>query len=186
MKNKKSFVIIIIFIIIITGFLFAGCKKAVANKTTIAMSNSTTKSISETTVNSITTTTENVFNIGDNINFNGTIVTVTKFTKSNVGYLSNPKEGMEYVIVYITIKNITNGDVYYEPHDFKMQDSKGQITQPNLESNLSSGKLNPDDEVKGKIVFEEPKNYPKLTLIYQPYIPGLKEYDSKFVKILIK
>lgn len=190
MKKAISFVIIaaVVFIVAVIGFSFTGCRQATVSDTTTVMTKAAaeTEAVTKATVNTTPTTPESISNVGDNVNFKGTIITAIKFTKSNVGYLNNPQEGFEYVIVTVKIKNGTDSNIYYQPHDFKMQDSKGQITQVNLESTLSSGELDPNGEVEGTVVFEEPKNDPELTLIYQPYLPSKSGYDSEFIKIIIR
>lgn len=165
-------VLIAILIVSLIGFSNIESKKNVA------------KAIPQNTA--VATTAKSVFHVGDNVDSNGTIITVTKFTKSSGGdFFNELKEGMEYVIITINIKNSTDRTVSYNPFfDFKMQNSKGQITGPaftfaDQKTALSSVELVPNGEVSGTVTFEEPKNDPGLILLYQPFL-------SEAIKINIK
>lgn len=83
---------------------------------------------------------------------------------------NTPKAGKEYVIVNVTIKNLGNDEVSYNPFDFKVQDANGaQETETfaTLDDSLSSGTLAPGGKVTGSIPFEVPVG-DKATLIFQP------------------
>lgn len=61
----------------------------------------------------------------------------------------------------------------YNPFDFTMQNSQGQIldgafTLAEQDKQLSSGELAPKGKVNGVLVFEQPKGDTGLQLIYQP------------------
>jgi hypothetical protein len=121
------------------------------------------------------TTLQQVYNIGDSVDLNGKVVTVVSFKKSNGGDYDKPKEGMEYVIVSLKIKNNGTDKITYNPYDFEMQNSKGQITSMALttvdtKTALSSGELASGGEVEGTVTFEEPKDDSGLVLIYQANI----------------
>ena len=146
-----------------------------------------TTTVAETTTTVETTTTTvksaNVFAVGDLLDFKGLIVTVTKFEKSIGDDFDKPKEGTEYIIVNVKIINKTNGKISYNPFDFKMQNSKGQIIDMvDSYTTLKTGELATDGEVEGTVVFEEPKNDPELILLYQPDFFN----DKDIIKIRIK
>lgn len=97
------------------------------------------------------------------------------------------KEGMEYVIVTIHIKNNSSDTISYNPFYFKMQNSKGQITDTAFtavdnESALASGELAAGGEIEGTISFEEPKDDTGLILIYQANILN----ENEVIKFNIK
>lgn len=149
----------------------------VASETTVALT-TTTVEIPTTTVKSAY-----IFIVGDVIVSKGTIITVNKFEKSNGDDANKIKDGMEYIIVSIKIINKNKDNISYNPTDFKMQNSKGQITGTiDNFTTLKTGKLAFDDEIEGTVVFEEPKNDSELILIYQPDFLNGKDA----VQIMIK
>jgi hypothetical protein len=124
------------------------------------------------------------FEIGDNVNLDGTIVTVKGVEKSSGDDFDQPKNGMEYVIITINIKNSSDDKISYNPFDFKVQNSNGQITDiaftiVDTETALESGELAVGGEVEGTITFEEPIGDSGLILIYQPSF----WFDDRVVKI---
>jgi hypothetical protein len=200
-KRPLSIVLLILLGIVISLVVFINIEnKKSTIKAPIQSINTTTTMIatvaSETTVALTTTTVEiptttaqsaYVFIVGDVIVSKETIITVTKFGKSTGDDFNKPKDGMEYIIVSIKIINIINDKISYNPTDFKMQNSQGQIndtafTKVNSKTAFKSGKLVPDGEIEGTVVFEEPKNDPELTLLYlQNYFNG-----KEVIKISIK
>lgn len=100
-------------------------------------------------------------------------VTVKEVTKSAGSEYDKPKDGMEYVIVTIEIVNKGDDDESYNPLYFKVKNSQGQkegmaLSGVNNDTAMKAGELSADGVVDGTIVFEEPVNDSKLTLIYQP------------------
>lgn len=97
---------------------------------------------------------------------------VTNVEKSSGTQYSKAKEGMEYVIVTVKYKNVGDKEnVSYNPYDFKIKNSKGQITNQtftmvNTDTALSSGELAPGGEIEGTIAFEQPKDDAGLVLQY--------------------
>lgn len=99
-------------------------------------------------------------------------MTVTNVSKSNGEDFDKPKDGSEYVIVSVKIKNNSKEKVSYNALYFKMQNSKGQITDDafttvDQDKQLKSGELAPGGEVAGDVVFEEPVGDKALVLQYQ-------------------
>ena len=124
------------------------------------------------------------FEIGDNVDLDGTIVTVKGVEISSGGDFDEPKEGMEYVVVTVHISNNSNDKISYNPFDFQVQNSKGQITDMaftivDSDTSLESGELAIGGEVEGTIAFEEPIGDSGLILIYQPSF----WFDDRVVKI---
>lgn len=96
-------------------------------------------------------------------------ITVTKVEKSNGTQFDTPAEGKEYVIVTVKIENVGSDKITYNPLDFKIRNSKGQVdtqtfTIIDSDTSLSSGELVAGGEVEGTITFEQPKDDPELTL----------------------
>ena len=56
-------------------------------------------------------------------------LTVLEVEKSNGNEYSSLKSGEEYVIVSVKITNAGKKEISYNPYDFEMSNSKGQILQ---------------------------------------------------------
>lgn len=115
---------------------------------------------------------QTVFDLNQPVKMNDVELTVTKVEKSNGTDYDKPKSGMEYVIVTVKYKNVGSKDtVSYNPYDFKIKNSKGQITSQsftvvNTDTALSSGDLAPGGEIEGTIAFEQPTGDSALVLQY--------------------
>jgi len=112
-----------------------------------------------------------MYGINEAVKSNHTTVTVSKVKKLNGSNYDKPKSGMEFIVVTVIIKNTGTGEITYNPFDFKMQNSKGQITDEaftSIDSNtqLSSASLASKGEVTGTLVFEQPINDTALVLKY--------------------
>lgn len=123
------------------------------------------------------------FAIGEAVQLKDNVLTVNKIEKSAGTDFDTPKDGMEYVIVTVTIENAGKDNINYNPLDFKMANSQGNITDGaftiiDSETALSYGELAPGGKVSGTISFEQPKDDPKLQLQYQPSF-----WSSKTVKV---
>lgn len=115
--------------------------------------------------------TSKVFGINEAVKYNGLELSVTKVVKSSGKEFDKPKDGMEFVIVTVKYKNVGDEKISYNPFDFKMLNSKGQITDQafttvNADTALSSGELAPGGEISGTIAFEQPKGDTGLKLQY--------------------
>lgn len=112
------------------------------------------------------------FKIGDIVELDGASIVVNKVTKEHGDSWNSPKDGHEYVIVEVTIKNESTSSVSFNPLDFKMQNSQGVISNitfftSDRDTNLSYGELAPGGSITGTLPFEEPINDSQLTLIYE-------------------
>jgi hypothetical protein len=188
MKKKLIYILIPVFVLILFFSSAAACSSS-AKATKVGDTSSTgISSATETTKAATETTVEQIYNVGDSVKLKGVVVTVKSFTKSNGNDLDKPKEGMEFVIVTVNIKNNSQDKVSYNPLYFKMQNSKGQITDPAIvttvdsKTALSSGELATGGEVEGTIVFEQPKDDPGLILIYEANILN----ENEVIKFNIK
>lgn len=120
------------------------------------------------------------FGVGESIQLGDNILTVSNVEKSQGDDFDNPSEGKEYVIVTVEIENAGDENISYNPLNFKMQNSNGQIenqafTIIDTDTSLSSGELAPGGNVSGTIVFEQPIDDPGLILIYEPSFWGNDE-----------
>ena len=112
------------------------------------------------------------FKVGDIVELDGASVVVNKVTRVNGDDWNRPKNGHEYVIVEVTIKNESTSTKSYNPYDFKMQNSQGVISDMTIwtsdrDTDLSYGELAAGGSITGTIPFEMPINDPELTLIYE-------------------
>lgn len=113
------------------------------------------------------------FGIGEKVELDGQVVEVTEVEKSDGNEFDKPSEGNEYVIVHVLIENHGDKEISYNPFNFKMKNSNGQIEDQGLitvdnDTSLSSGDLAPGGEVSGTLSFEQPKDDGGLQLIFEP------------------
>lgn len=115
------------------------------------------------------------YNVGETANYKGIQMTVMKVDKSNGSEYDKPKEGKEFVIATVKIKNGAKDRISYNPFYFKIQNSKGQIEDGTFstvdqDTALKSGELAPGGEVEGTVIFEEPIDDKGMLLQYQDNI----------------
>lgn len=113
------------------------------------------------------------FKIGDTVQLGDNVLTVTKVDKSAGDEFDKPKQGNEFVIVHVRIENKGKDTIDYNPFDFKLQNSNGQLVDAAITSiggntALEAGQLTPGGKVEGSITFEAPKGDTKLQLQYTP------------------
>src|SRR5690625_3519993 len=112
------------------------------------------------------------FSIGEKVELDGQVVEVTQVEKSAGSDFDTPKDGNEFVIVHVAIENNGDKEISYNPFNFKMQNSNGQIedqafTTIDNDTSLSSGDLAPGGNVSGSVAFEQPIDDPELKLIFE-------------------
>ena len=113
------------------------------------------------------------FFVGDKVKLGDYAMKVTKVSYSNGTQYDKPKSGNVYVTVMVAIFNNGDSQISYNPYDFSLQNSNGQvsdITITTIDNNtaLNSGELVAGGKVNGSLTFEAPKNDKKLVLRYQP------------------
>ena len=111
------------------------------------------------------------FKIGETINLDNMILIVESKEISQGTEFEKPKDGQEFVVVKIKIENKKDKNISYNPFDFKLQNSKGQIVDKGIitidnKTALQSGNLAPGGHVEGTIAFEAPKGDTGLQLQY--------------------
>lgn len=114
-----------------------------------------------------------VFAINEAVQLGDNVLTVTAVEKSAGSDFDVPKQGHEYVIVSVQIENAGEENITYNPFDFKMANSQGQIVDTGFitvdsDTALSSGELAPGGKVSGTISFEQPAGDAGLQLQYVP------------------
>ena len=127
---------------------------------------------------------KDVYAVGEEVSLDNKILIVNKVEKSQGSEYNKPKDGQEFVIIDVTIKNNDDKEITYTPYDFEVQNSKGNITNitfttANTDTALSSGKLASGGTVTGTIAFEEPIDDLELILKYKTSFFGDKEIKVK-------
>lgn len=186
MKHKIISVIgILVILCIIGGALGSKGNKTDDTKPTIASKSTQTSTSTNTKPTNTEDKLKDSYAIGETVKYKGIEMTVTKIEKSQGTEYDKPKDGKEFVIATISIKNNANEKLSYNPLYFKMQNSSGQIEDEafstvNQDTALKSGDLATGGNVTGTVIFEEPVNDKGLLLQYQDNI------FSKDVKIQFK
>lgn len=114
-----------------------------------------------------------VFKVGDTIQLGDHKLTVTKVDKSQGDEIEKPKSGNEFVIVHVRIENGGKENIDYNPFDFQLKNSQGNIVDPGFitvdsDTALEAGELAPGGKVEGTVSFEAPKDDKGLELIFTP------------------
>lgn len=121
------------------------------------------------------------FKKGEEIKFkDGSSLTVTEIERSSGSQFDKPKGDNEFVIVHVKIVNNGKDKISYNPFNYKLKNSNGQIVDETFttideDTNLNSGELAPGGNVSGSIPFEAPRGDKGLKLIYNPNIFSSKE-----------
>lgn len=154
------------------------------NDNSAVETNNTNSSSTSVTSNNSKEEVKEVYLVGEEVKLNDNILIVNGVEKSSGSEWDKPKEGNEYVIVNVTIKNGGKSEISYNPFDFSMQNSKGQITEQafttiNTDTSLSSGQLASGGEISGTIAFEQPIDDAELTLKYKSNMFSSKEVKVK-------
>ena len=167
----------IILIIVIVALAVIGSQ---ANKNNSSSSSNSTSSSSSSSSSNKEADVKESYKIGEEITFDKHTLKV----KSAGSEYDKAKEGQEFVIVNVTITNNGDEKISYNPFDFKMQNSQGNITNHtfttvNNDTSLNSGELAPGGKVSGTIAFEEPKDDKELVLIFKANVFSDKELKIK-------
>lgn len=120
------------------------------------------------------------FKVGETIQLGNHKLTISNIEKSQGGEFDKPKEGHEFIIANVTIENGGKEEISYNPFDFSLQNSEGNIvnqafTTVNQNTQLNSGQLAPNGKVSGSIAFEAKQGDPKLQIIFKPNFLSKKE-----------
>ncbi|QXE20015.1 DUF4352 domain-containing protein [Clostridium sp. 001] len=172
MKHKIVSVVIVIIVLGCIGSALGG-----GNNDKSTATNQSTKSSQTETKKAEPKKDElkDSYAIGETAKYKGVEMTVTKVDKSNGSEYDKPKDGKEFIIARVKIKNNAKEKLSYNPLYFKMQNSKGQIEDEtfstvNEDTALKSGELAPGGEVEGSVIFEEPVEDKGMLLQYQDNI----------------
>lgn len=141
-------------------------------------------------------TTDKIFSMGDLITYNGVDYKVMKVRTSNGNYYKTPKEGHEFVIVTVYIKNNTGDKIPYSYVNWTMSNSMNEekdvmFTSINTNDALYSGELVIGGIKIGSMVFEQPIKDPKLRLNFYDLMKDdngedVIDYSKKRFSVSIK
>lgn len=120
------------------------------------------------------------FKVGKTIQLGDYKLKVSNVEKSQGSEFDKPKEVQDFIIANLTIENDGKKEISYNPFDFNLQNSEGSTVNQafimvNQDTQLSSGKLAPNEKIAGTIAFETKKDDPKLQLIFKPNFLSKKE-----------
>lgn len=107
---------------------------------------------------------------GDATETEAGMVTVKKVEVVKPGEYDTIKKGNEIILVTLEIVNNQEKQIDYNPYNFQMVNSKGQVSDSaisvisNNDTALGSGKLEPQGIVEGTIAYEQPKGEQNLKL----------------------
>ena len=129
---------------------------------------------------------EQTFGIGDTVNFDGVEYVLNSVDFSQGDDWDSPDEGMEYVIVNVTVTNNSDESITYNELDWMMFNSQGQVDSVafafiDVDPSFGSGDLLADGSVTGNFVFEEPIDDTGLELAYysNSLFDDVDEYEFK-------
>lgn len=127
---------------------------------------------------------KDTYAIGEEVTLNNHVLKVNSVQRSQGTEWDKPKDGHEFVIVNITISNSGKDTVSYNPFDFKMQNSQGNITDKTFttvdsSTTLNSGELASGGTVTGTIAFEQPTGDKGLIVKYKSNFFSNKEIKVK-------
>ena len=126
---------------------------------------------------------EKIFAIGDEVKLKDNILIVNGIEKSAGSDFDKPKDGYEFIIVNVTIKNGGSSEISYTPYDFELQNSKGEINDLTIltftdNNYLNSGSLAAGGQTSGTVAFEAPINDSGLILKYKANM-----FDNNEIKV---
>lgn len=115
---------------------------------------------------------KDTYQLGEEIKMEHSVLKISSINISD-GEDFYKKDGVKYVSVKVNIENTCDDTISYNPLQFTLQNSQGQIEDSSLYQGndaLHSGKLAPGGKVEGTITFEELEaeaDGSKLTLLIQ-------------------
>ena len=125
---------------------------------------------------------EIIYNVGDIISINDTILVVLGWDQPPGGDFNPPDEGKEYLVVDLMIAN--QGQKSFNispPFQMTLKDSSGQKYNINGKANIASGsntpggEINPGEVIRGKVGFHIPEGQSNFIFVYEANLIGLGE-----------
>lgn len=126
-----------------------------------------------------------LYKIGDKVISRDAKITINSIKKDDEFLSDKPKKNNEYIILNITIENIGNSIVSYNPFDFYLKGKDGlfkschKLKLGGIKP-VSNGKLLPGKSITGELVFEEEKDTEGLIL---KFTSNIFSDDTSFIKL---
>lgn len=125
---------------------------------------------------------EIVYEVGDIISINNTILVVLGWDQPPGGDLNPPDEGKKYLVVDLIIANQGERSFNSSPvFQMTLKDPSGQKYNLNGKANLASGtnqpngEVNPGEVIRGKVGFHVPENLTDFLFVYEANLLGRGE-----------
>jgi hypothetical protein len=164
--------------ILILAFLLAGCRPEI-RPTKIGDINTDSQPAEEQTVD---VPQETIYQIGDIIQINDTILVVLGWDQPPGGDLNPPDEGKKYLVVDLMIANQGERSFNSSPvFQMTLKDQTGQKYNINGKANVASGstppngEVNPGEIIRGKVGFHVPEELTNFIFVYEANLMGLGE-----------
>ncbi|MCJ7735012.1 MAG: DUF4352 domain-containing protein [Anaerolineales bacterium] len=125
---------------------------------------------------------ETVYNVGDIISINDTILVVLGWDQPPGGDFNPPDEGKKYIVVDVMIANQGKKSFNSSPvFQMTLKNPSGQKYNVNGKANIASGsntpngEVNPGEVIRGKVGFHVPEDQTNFTFVYEANLIGFGE-----------
>jgi hypothetical protein len=125
---------------------------------------------------------EIVYQVGDIISIDQTILIVLGWDQPPGGDLNPPDPGKKYLVVDLMIANQGENSFNISPaFQMTLKDSSGQKFNVNGKANLASGsnppngEVNPGEKIRGKVGFHVPEDQTDFVFVFEANLIGLGE-----------
>ena len=123
-----------------------------------------------------------IYEVGDIISINNTILVVLGWDQPPGGDFNPPDEGKKYLVVDVMLANQRENSFSVSPvFQMTLKDSTGQKYNVNGKANLASGsntpngEINPGEVIRGKVGFHVPEDMVDFVFVYEVNLIGLGE-----------
>lgn len=127
-------------------------------------------------------TREPIYEVGDIISINNTILVILGWDLPPGGDFNPPDEGKKYLVVDVMLANQRENSFSVSPvFQMTLKDSNGQKYNVNGKANLASGsntpngEINPGEVIRGKVGFHVPEDMVNFVFVYEVNLIGLGE-----------
>ncbi len=128
------------------------------------------------------TSQETIYEVGDIISINDTILVVLGWDQPLGGDFNPPDEGKKYLVVDLMIANQGERSFHSSPvFQMTLKDPSGQKYNINgkaniaAESNTPNGEVNPGEVIRGKVGFHVPEGLTNFIFVYEANLMGIGE-----------
>jgi uncharacterized membrane protein YfhO len=126
------------------------------------------------TSSAVSASAEKIYQVGETASLFDFKLTIDEVQKSDSYHQQILKDGMEFVMVKVTLENTGNESKPYHYASFKLFSSASEqdlnMTTLDIPDELHQGDLAPGEKVSGFIPYQHPKNDPVMNLQFTPNI----------------